>query len=186
MRDIAQSIIDRRVAGTAVDGALGDTAARVDPQPHEDRRAAWPAVDQVPWNIAPPQHRCRQMRRIGNAIIAASARTVAAAARAVPSPASAGARSAYIGGALRLCRALPRGIGCHDLLYRRRFDPRLGRDDGSCLVFDVFRCGGGWLVFWLGPTTGRRRWRWRRRAGEVDYAECALHIAYIHLPRQVQ
>src|SRR6059058_1737580 len=165
MRDIAQSIIDRRVAGTAVDGALGDTAARVDPQPHEDRRAAWPALDQVPWNVAPAQHRCRQMRRIGNAIVAASARTVAAAARAVPSSASAGARSAYIGGALRLCCALARGIARHDLLYRRRHDAGLGGDHRSCLAFDVLRCGGGWLVFWLGPTRGRRRWR--RRAGEV-------------------
>ena len=78
MRQIADRGIDRRDAGPAIDRALADVAARIDPKPQEHRRAARPLLEEVAREIATGEHRRDEMRGFGNAIVPAAARSVSA------------------------------------------------------------------------------------------------------------
>src|SRR5437763_1482217 len=73
VRQVAHSGIDRPVASAAIDGALCDSAACIDPEPHEHRRARRPAVEKLAWNIAAAQYGRREVRRLGNASVPAAA-----------------------------------------------------------------------------------------------------------------
>jgi hypothetical protein len=91
MRNVAESCVDRRNSCAAVDRTFLDIAARVDPKPHEDRRPAGPSVEKVARNIATTKHGSREVRRLGDSIVAAAgpvatpaAISVAAGARARP------------------------------------------------------------------------------------------------------
>src|SRR3569832_1782673 len=52
-------------SGTPIDGALADIALRINPQPHEDRRAARPLIKDVLRHVASAKHRRDQVRSLG-------------------------------------------------------------------------------------------------------------------------
>ena len=92
------------------------------------------------------------MRRLGDAIVPAPARSVPAgtAAAPCPDPARAGPGAAHVGRALGRRRPLARGLACGDLLHRRGFDPGLGRNHRSCFALDVLGRRPAFLLLGLG------------------------------------
>src|SRR6476661_7241754 len=135
----------------SIDGAFADIAARVHPQAQENGRAARPSFKHIARKIAPAKHWRHEVRRVGDAIVPASARSIAAgtAAGARACAAGTGAGTANVGRALRWCGSLPGRFRGWDGIDRRRFDPRLGRDDRTRLALGIFRRRAPLLLFWL-------------------------------------
>ena len=98
MRQVAHRGIDRLNAGSPIDRALADIAARVHSQAKEDRRAARPLIEQLAREIVAEQHRSRQPRRLGNPVVATAAGTspASAAAAAIPDSTRPGAGTADV------------------------------------------------------------------------------------------
>src|SRR5947209_9597478 len=152
--EVAQRGVDCRDSSAAIDRTFADIALSVDPQAHEHRRVSRPLVEQLAREVAAAKHRSDEMRRVSDSVVSAAAAArpapARAAAGAVADSACPGARPAHIGCALSGSNALARSVGRGDLLHRRSFDLRLGRDHRSRFALDVLGRRAAFLFLRLG------------------------------------
>jgi len=190
MGEVAHDIVDRRDAGAAVDGALADIASRIDPQAHEHGGAARPLFEHVAGEVAAGEHGRCEVRRFGDSVIAATARSIAsgAAAGSIADSAGAGPGASEWCRALRRRGALARSFACRDLRDRRDDEFRLGRFDGRGFALDIGRGRGALFFFGLRLDfllrwgRGRRRW-W---LPQIENAHHALRSRQVQLPGEIQ
>jgi len=119
--EVADRRIDGGNAGPAVDHAFADVTARIDAQPQEDGRTARPLVEQSAREVAPAEHRRREMRRFRNPAVATPARSTStgSATGAGSGSTRSRTRTAHIRRTLGRRRGLARSLGSGDPLHRR-------------------------------------------------------------------